>query len=505
MVRGQISLLPPSTHAGTVAQLAPRFPDAYCLAETRAADIDLPQIARRCRRRCRRRRGSTNVDAAASDEQTVAYVFTSGSTGAPTLHRKRWGSLVVNVRAEAERLGCGDGAPSHAIVATVPPQHMYGFESSLLMAWQSGACDRRRASVLSGRHRRGARATAGAADARDDAVPSARADRRRRARCRRSPGSSAATAPLSHALAADGRAALRRAGRGDLRLHRDRPARVAATDGRSPLARCSATCRDRIVVDGQATASGGHIEQPTPLGDLIELGARLRDVAPLLARRPLGGPRQHRRQADVARPSQPAAATRSTASSTASSSRPTTTSARRRRAARGVVVAPTLDAARLLAALRDAHRRGLPAEADPLRRPHAAQRHRQADAGARCSDSSSSIGARPRCARDADGAPRRDDQPAAADRGGPSGVRRSLPGAADRARRRAARRGLRAIGRRSRARRGPTALPHRRREVPVDGRPGRTGPRSRSRRRDDGLSVPAAGLRRTRRTTSGSR
>jgi acyl-coenzyme A synthetase/AMP-(fatty) acid ligase len=70
--------------------------------------------------------------------QTAAIAFTSGSTGAPVAHRKSWGGLVRSVRAEAARLGLLDGR-RHSIVATVPPQHMYGFESSVLIALQSGA------------------------------------------------------------------------------------------------------------------------------------------------------------------------------------------------------------------------------------------------------------------------------------------------------------------------------------------------------------------------------
>ena len=58
-------------------------------------------------------------------------------------HAKPWGLLVRSARAEA-------GAPRQprsaaatcdgvALVATVPPQHMYGFESSVLLALHGGA------------------------------------------------------------------------------------------------------------------------------------------------------------------------------------------------------------------------------------------------------------------------------------------------------------------------------------------------------------------------------
>ncbi len=70
-------------------------------------------------------------------EQLAAWVFTSGSTGAPVPHAKTWGSLVRNVRVEASRLGMLDGR-AHTLIGTVPPQHMYGFESTVLVALHSG-------------------------------------------------------------------------------------------------------------------------------------------------------------------------------------------------------------------------------------------------------------------------------------------------------------------------------------------------------------------------------
>lgn len=50
-------------------------------------------------------------------------------------HVKRWGSLARNARREAERLGVTQG---HALVGTVPAQHMYGLESTVLLPLQSG-------------------------------------------------------------------------------------------------------------------------------------------------------------------------------------------------------------------------------------------------------------------------------------------------------------------------------------------------------------------------------
>ena len=69
-------------------------------------------------------------------------LLTSGSTGAPQPHAKRWGSLVVNIEAGAERLADLLDKPTLAglaLVATVPAQHSYGLESTVLLALLGGA------------------------------------------------------------------------------------------------------------------------------------------------------------------------------------------------------------------------------------------------------------------------------------------------------------------------------------------------------------------------------
>jgi acyl-coenzyme A synthetase/AMP-(fatty) acid ligase len=69
-------------------------------------------------------------------------LLTSGSTGAPQPHAKRWDALVANIESEAERLAEHLGLASLAglnLVATVPAQHSYGFESTVLLALLGGA------------------------------------------------------------------------------------------------------------------------------------------------------------------------------------------------------------------------------------------------------------------------------------------------------------------------------------------------------------------------------
>lgn len=75
------------------------------------------------------------------EQQVVAIGYTSGSTGTPSPHAKRWlslaGAAVHNVAEARGMLGDSSGRVPW-IVATVPPQHMYGMEMSVLMPLLGG-------------------------------------------------------------------------------------------------------------------------------------------------------------------------------------------------------------------------------------------------------------------------------------------------------------------------------------------------------------------------------
>jgi acyl-coenzyme A synthetase/AMP-(fatty) acid ligase len=65
--------------------------------------------------------------------RTAAIVFTSGSTGDPVPNPKPWAALVACSEAAAERFGLAEPAAAASMVGTVPPQHMYGFETTVLL------------------------------------------------------------------------------------------------------------------------------------------------------------------------------------------------------------------------------------------------------------------------------------------------------------------------------------------------------------------------------------
>ena len=139
IARGHTSLLPPNHTPDTVARLRALWPDAYALADADSPAVDMPVVALPP--------AHAPADGAAPNplvpvDQVVARVLTSGSTGAPVPHAKPWGLLSASARAEAARLAEAMGRTTlegTALVATVPPQHMYGFESSVLLALVGGA------------------------------------------------------------------------------------------------------------------------------------------------------------------------------------------------------------------------------------------------------------------------------------------------------------------------------------------------------------------------------
>ena len=67
----------------------------------------------------------------------MAVAFTSGSTGTSQPHPKRWGELVASARL-AERRFQFAAAGQPTVIATVPPQHMYGLETTIMLPLATG-------------------------------------------------------------------------------------------------------------------------------------------------------------------------------------------------------------------------------------------------------------------------------------------------------------------------------------------------------------------------------
>lgn len=118
VIAGQCTLMPANRQPHTLKELGKRYADSYVLGEDgvepepgNAADTAVPEI---------------------SDEQLCAIAFTSGSTGTPTPNRKFWRTLTAGAQGNA-RLLLGDKHEHFNLVATVPPQHMWGLETSIML------------------------------------------------------------------------------------------------------------------------------------------------------------------------------------------------------------------------------------------------------------------------------------------------------------------------------------------------------------------------------------
>lgn len=267
--RGQVTLLPPTATPHVIASMRAFAPDAYYVADDPAGAVDLPRHEMDLSHPRPSSSGESEFHLpTAPATQRVACVFTSGSTGEPQPNFKHWGPLVADVAAEIRRLGVG---PGHAILGTVPPQHMYGFESTVLLPLLSGAALTAERLFYPAEIEE---ALAG--------VPAPRILFTTPFHLRTwieasSPGSGtptvetivSATAPLSVALA---RRAEERTGAQLLEIYGCTEAGQVAT--RRPTAGPEWTPFDglRVWKSGEhAMVEGGHVERPTTLGDLIEL------------------------------------------------------------------------------------------------------------------------------------------------------------------------------------------------------------------------------------------
>jgi acyl-coenzyme A synthetase/AMP-(fatty) acid ligase len=273
LTTGRVSLLP-STHTPEVIKhLIQLAPDAFCLTDDETCTIELPRL----HYSDATGPGSSDTHPPGTfrvpyipDDQLAAIVFTSGSTGTPLPYRKTWGRLAGCVRAEAHELGIMDGR-RFTLVGTVPPQHMYGFESTVLVALQSAnsftaerpfypadiaaavaAAPRPRVLVTTPVHLRTLIAAGLQWPALDLLV--------------------SATAPLSRELAC---AAETHSGAPLLEIY------GSTETGQIAIRRTGASETFRLFPgvrlradNGQTYAHGGHIEQMTPLCDVIELSGQ---------------------------------------------------------------------------------------------------------------------------------------------------------------------------------------------------------------------------------------
>ena len=144
LVRGQTSLLPTGQGRGDWEVLFAKYPRASIVSDhfidaPRAFVFDLtPYLEMQTRAESPSQANlSANPIPRIREDLTAAILFTSGSTGSPSAHAKSWGQLVRGAATLSSALGWSQSTRC-AVVGSVPSQHMFGLESTVMLPWHAG-------------------------------------------------------------------------------------------------------------------------------------------------------------------------------------------------------------------------------------------------------------------------------------------------------------------------------------------------------------------------------
>lgn len=131
--RNILSVLPSSTAPEEITSLQAEVPDLVCLGDQTSSPFpQMPYVQVSSDSPILFKSGATSAMPRIPFDQRIVCVYTSGSTGKPKPHIKTFGRMQQCAIAEAERMWAVAGGAC-AVLGTVPFQHMYGLESSVLL------------------------------------------------------------------------------------------------------------------------------------------------------------------------------------------------------------------------------------------------------------------------------------------------------------------------------------------------------------------------------------
>ena len=119
---GKISLLPIFKLPREISRLSKSYPDSHLIN-----DEDIIDLCIEYKNRNKDLVKNFNIDS----QQIVSILFTSGTTGKAKKNPKTWGQLNESSVRVGNRFW-PEGVSGKCIIATVPPQHMFGFETSII-------------------------------------------------------------------------------------------------------------------------------------------------------------------------------------------------------------------------------------------------------------------------------------------------------------------------------------------------------------------------------------
>jgi len=135
LVKRSTNLLPPNKQPEVLINLASKYRVACCLVDDGISPdgIDCIDVREIKDSRCKNPPAYMPMIYA---DHIAAVVFTSGSTGEPTAIEKQWRTLTGTAHLLSMQL-CDALKRTPSIIATVPAQHMYGLEMSIMMPLHS--------------------------------------------------------------------------------------------------------------------------------------------------------------------------------------------------------------------------------------------------------------------------------------------------------------------------------------------------------------------------------
>ncbi|RYF35132.1 MAG: acyl-CoA synthetase [Comamonadaceae bacterium] len=140
LVRGLPSLLPPDARPDTLERLVDTGGHTFAMADV--AELPTAGLRRVLVEMAPVESAAPTAMPLIDADRHAVSLLTSGSTGTPQPHAKQWRTLVGDVAVAVDRLAHAIGRTSLVglnLVATVPPQHSYGLESTVLLAMLGGA------------------------------------------------------------------------------------------------------------------------------------------------------------------------------------------------------------------------------------------------------------------------------------------------------------------------------------------------------------------------------
>ncbi|MCU7943430.1 MAG: AMP-binding protein [Candidatus Thiodiazotropha sp. (ex Cardiolucina cf. quadrata)] len=135
LLEKKISLFPPNQTSGSIDQLAEEYSESFCLTDDLIREMKSEQGE-----------SSFYNDTSLSEDYSIpmiesdrlaAIIYTSGSTGTPKANLKYWGDLQKGIGMAVARFAIRERG-IRSLIGTVPQQHMFGFETTILIPWYCG-------------------------------------------------------------------------------------------------------------------------------------------------------------------------------------------------------------------------------------------------------------------------------------------------------------------------------------------------------------------------------